>query len=119
MPDEKSERGAADDRTQKSPRMKSPRRDNKIYRTPPTPPPPVLLGKEKTFVLDCTAVSSISSDYSKANPKLGPVIPPYNAQRDGHVKPYFQFYGVDKTLKKTGQVSFLNLIIIIMFHLIL
>nr|KAG5696065.1 hypothetical protein BaRGS_017177 [Batillaria attramentaria] len=68
---------------------KSPRnqkgRHNKIYRTPPTPPPEVLRTKEKTFVLDCNATSSISTDYSKANPKLGPVVPPYNSQKDVHV----------------------------------
>lgn len=87
---------------------KSPRqpkgRQNKIYRTPPTPPPGELRVKEKSFVLDCKATSSISCDYSKVNPKLGPVIPPYNSQRDKHVDQYFTFYGVDRTLNKTGQV---------------
>ncbi|XP_025080607.1 uncharacterized protein C17orf98-like [Pomacea canaliculata] len=86
---------------------KSPRqpkgRQNKIYRTPPTPPPGELRVKEKSFVLDCKATSSISCDYSKVNPKLGPVIPPYNSQRDKHVDQYFTFYGVDRTLNKTGQ----------------
>ena len=69
-----------------------------------TPTPPELLTKEKTFVLDCNATSSISRDYCKANPKLGPVIPPYNSQRDKHVTNYFRFYGVNTTLRKTGQV---------------
>lgn len=78
-------------------------RHNKIYRAPPTPPPEILLEKEKTFVLDCRAVSSISSDYSKANPKLGQVIPPYNSQQDGHVSAYFGFQGVQDTLKKYKQ----------------
>jgi len=82
---------------------KSKRRVNKIYRTPPTPPPGALRTKEKTFVLDCNAASSISCDYSKANPKLGPVIPPYNSQKDKHVKQYFGFYSVPGTLDKTGQ----------------
>ena len=90
---------------QGSPRS-SRRRVNKIYRTPPTPPPGVLRSKEKTFILDCNATSSISCDYSKANPKLGPVIPPYNSQRDNHVNHYFTFHGVDRTLSKTGQVHF-------------
>ena len=81
------------------------RRDNKIYRTPPTPPPEDLLQKEKGFVIDSNATSSISNDYSRTNPKLGPVIPPYNSQRDGHVDEYFGFIGVDTTLKKTGQAS--------------
>ncbi|XP_050406167.1 uncharacterized protein C17orf98 [Patella vulgata] len=79
------------------------KRVNKIYRAPTTPPPEELFTKEKSFVLDCNAVSSISNDYSKANPKLGPVITPYNSKKDMHVKNYFEFHGVDKTLKKTGQ----------------
>ena len=78
-------------------------RANKIYRTPPTPEPEILHTKEKTFVLDCNATSSISSDYSKANPKLGPVVPPYNSQRDPGASPYFSFIGVQGTLRKTGQ----------------
>lgn len=88
----------ADDRAKSSTK-----RHNKLYRTPPTPPPEELLIEEKGFVLDCNAVSSISSDFSKANPKLGPVIPPYNAQKDGHVSNYFKFQGVNKVLDKTGQ----------------
>lgn len=81
------------------------KRRNKIYRTPPTPEPKILREKEKTFVLDNLAVSSISNDFSRANPKLGPVIPPYNSQKDKLVQNYFKFIGVDKTLKTTGQVS--------------
>jgi len=78
-------------------------RQNKIYRTPATPPPEDLMTKEKGFVLDSNAVGSISNDYSKTNPKLGPVIPPYNSQKDGHVDNYFEFIGVEETLGKTGQ----------------
>uniref|UniRef100_A0A0B6ZXA9 Uncharacterized protein n=1 Tax=Arion vulgaris TaxID=1028688 RepID=A0A0B6ZXA9_9EUPU len=78
-------------------------RSNKIYRAPPTPPRTTLLLMEKSFVLDCNATSNISQDYSNTNPKLGPVIPPYNSQRDKHVGNYFRFYGVHRTLKKTGQ----------------
>ncbi|XP_033733262.1 uncharacterized protein C17orf98-like [Pecten maximus] len=85
------------------PRTSQKGRHNKIYRTPATPPPEDLLVKEKGFVLDCNAASSISTDYSKTNPKLGPVIPPYNSQRDSHVDPYFQFQGVQKTLALTKQ----------------
>lgn len=81
-------------------------RSNKLYRCPPTPPPDVLYDREKSFVLDCKAVSNISIDYSRANPKLGSVIPPYNAQKDYHVDNYFNFFGVRGTLKKTGQVKF-------------
>ena len=79
-------------------------RHNKLYRCPPTPPDQELLRKEKGFVLDSQAVSSISTDYSKCNPKLGPVIPPYNSHADNHVQNYFGFIGVNKTLNKTGQV---------------
>ena len=90
----------------KSNSNKTPRgRHNKIYRCPPTPPPEELMRKEKSFTLDCNATSSISTDYSKANPKLGPVIPPYNSQRDRHTFNYYGFIGVDRTLKKTGQVG--------------
>lgn len=79
-------------------------RINKLYRCPPTPPPDVQFDREKSFILDCQAVSNISNDYSRANPKLGSVIPPYDAQKDYHVDNYFNFFGVRGTLKKTGQV---------------
>lgn len=92
-----SERSKTSSKGDKTPRG----RHNKLYRTPPTPKSEVLLEEEKGFVLDCCAVSSISSDYSKANPKLGPVVPPFNSQKDKHSDPYFTFYGVDKTMKKT------------------
>ncbi|XP_064643689.1 sperm microtubule associated protein 1-like [Lineus longissimus] len=81
------------------------KRLNKIYRCPPTPPPEFLLAKEKTFVLDNNATSSISNDYSKANPKLGPVIPPYLSRRDKHVRNYFHFVQVPEVLEKTGQME--------------
>jgi len=76
---------------------------NKLYHTPPSPKPDDLLRREKTFTLDCVAVSNISNDYSRANPKLGQVAQPYNAQRDHHCGSYFGFIGVDKTLGKTNQ----------------
>lgn len=76
---------------------------NKLYRTPPEPTAEDLYEKEKAFVLDSMAVSSISQDYSKTNPKLGPVIPPFNAQKNRHTKPYFKYFGVNKVLEKTGQ----------------
>jgi flagellar motor protein MotB len=83
---------------------KSPRRSqNKIYRTPPTPAPEILHTFERSFTLDCIAVHSTSNDYSKARPKLGQVIPPYNAQKDKSVEPYFGFTGVTQTLKRTRQ----------------
>jgi len=60
---------------------------------------------ESSFTLDCIAVSSISQDYSRTNPKLGPALPPYNSKKDNHARNYFRFIGVDKTLKKTNQVG--------------
>jgi len=85
-------------------KAKLPRRSsNKIYRCPPTPPPEAIFEKERTFVLDCIASASISSDFSKSNPKLGPVIPPYNSQGDRHVRNYFTFTGVDRTLRRAQQ----------------
>lgn len=78
---------------------------NKIYRTPPTPPLEKLTHMEKSFVLDSVAVSNISVDYSRANPKLGSVIPPYNSVEDKHISAYFRNYGVNDLLKKTGQVK--------------
>ena len=100
----RSEKPRSEPRTPREQKEKTPSRHNKIYRTPPTPPPQVLYEKEKGFTLDCKAVASISNDYSKANPKLGPVVPPFNSQKDKHSTSYFTFYGVDKTLKATEQV---------------
>ena len=88
-----------------SPRAFSPSRYNKLYRCPPTPPPEVQFDRERSFVLDCAAVSNISADYSRTNPKLGSVIRPYNAQLDQSAQNYFRFGGVDQTLKRTGQVN--------------
>lgn len=58
---------------------------------------------ERGFTLDCIACSSISTDYSKTNPKVAPIIMPYNSQRDRHCNEYFRFHGVNRTLNKTGQ----------------
>lgn len=79
-------------------------RVNKLYRCPQTPPPEVQFDRERSFVLDCKAVSNISIDYSTANPKLGSVIPPYNSRLDSHVDNYFEFFGLPKLLQKTGQL---------------
>ncbi|CAF2910234.1 unnamed protein product [Rotaria sp. Silwood2] len=78
-------------------------RHNKLYRCPPTPPPEVQFDRERSFILDSKAVSNISNDYSIANPKLGSVIPPYNAQLDHHVDNYFKFFGIRKALEGSGQ----------------
>ncbi|CAF0840134.1 unnamed protein product [Rotaria sp. Silwood1] len=91
------------DRRQATTRATSSYRHNKLYRCPQTPPPEVQFDRERSFILDSKAVSNISNDYSIANPKLGSVIPPYNAQLDRHVDNYFKFFGVRKALEGTGQ----------------
>jgi hypothetical protein len=88
-------------------------RQNKLYHGPPTPPPEVQFDRERSFVLDCKAVSNISTDYSTANPKLGSVIPPYNSQLDPHVQSYFEYFGVPRILERSGQVHSNDFIIII------
>jgi len=81
------------------------RSPNKIYRCPPTPTPEQFCRLERQFTLDCIAVNTTSQDYSQTRPKLGQIIPPYNAQKDKAATPYFEFTGIKKTLKKTGQVD--------------
>jgi hypothetical protein len=76
---------------------------NKIYRTPPTPPLEKQYKMERSFTLDSIAVGNISLDYSKANPKLGSVIPPYDSYNDSAVSNYFNSYGIKELLKKTNQ----------------
>ncbi|CAH8575274.1 unnamed protein product [Schistosoma rodhaini] len=61
---------------------------------------------ERQFILDCIAVRQICDDYSKANPKHGSIIPPYNGQLDPYAKSYFESLNIQKLLEKTGQVSF-------------
>lgn len=102
-----AERKQGTDRRSPAPpsRSSSRYRHNKLYRCPATPPPEVQYDRERSFILDANAVSNISNDYSVANPKLGSVIPPYNSQLDHYVDNYFRFFGVRKTLEKTGQVK--------------
>ncbi|XP_071942416.1 sperm microtubule associated protein 1-like isoform X2 [Antedon mediterranea] len=75
----------------------------KSHRGPPSPTIEEMEQKEKEFLLDCIAVSSISNDYAMAQPKLGPAIPPYNSQKDKHVQMYFHREKVPEVLQKTGQ----------------
>ncbi|CAF0950313.1 unnamed protein product [Brachionus calyciflorus] len=83
------------------PRIKS----NKLYRAPPTPPLDKLYEREKSFKLDGIAVGNISTDYSRANPKLGSAIPPYNSLEDKSISSYLSNFGVPDLLKKTGMWS--------------
>lgn len=80
-------------------------RTNKLYHCPQTPPPEAQVEREQSFILDCKAVSHISNDYSKANPKLGSVIPPYDAQTDPHAQKYFQFFGIPQILDRSEQLN--------------
>ncbi|CAL8076957.1 unnamed protein product [Calicophoron daubneyi] len=77
--------------------------ENKLYRTPQTPRSQELTRRERAFILDSVAVSHISDDNSTANPKVGSVIPVYNAQLDPHAKKYFKSPYVKKVLNQTGQ----------------
>ena len=72
--------------------------------------PPPLTSEEKTkqekgFVLDAIAVSTLSDDSGRANPKMATAIPPYNGQKDKHAKGYFEKPVVQKLLNKTEQVT--------------
>ncbi|CAH8513414.1 unnamed protein product [Schistosoma mattheei] len=58
---------------------------------------------ERQFILDCIAVRKICDDYSKANPKHGSIIPPYNGQLDPYAKSYFESLNIQKLLEKNGQ----------------
>ncbi|XP_069816636.1 sperm microtubule associated protein 1 [Dendropsophus ebraccatus] len=83
----------------------SPRKEKLCYlsRFAPSPSLAELRMREQRFVLDCVAVESISKDYSVSLPKLGSVIPPYNAQKDRHVHGYFHSRPVPPLLRRTGQ----------------
>eukprot|EP00079_Xenopus_tropicalis_P036498 XP_017950269.1 PREDICTED: uncharacterized protein LOC100494322 isoform X2 [Xenopus tropicalis] len=74
-----------------------------LSRFAPGPSLAELQARERRFVLDCVAVERISRDYSGSLPKLGSVIPPYNSQRDPHVRAYFHSRPVPPLLQKTGQ----------------
>ena len=49
-----------------------------------------------SFVLDNVAVSSIEFENNQMQPKVGTVIPPYNAHYDKHPRAYFNFAQIDK-----------------------
>ena len=61
---------------------------------------------EKSFVLDCVFVGTLSDDSGRANPKMATAIPPYNGQKDKFAKNYFGSPTVRKVLIKTGQVNY-------------
>ncbi|XP_004859588.1 uncharacterized protein C17orf98 homolog [Heterocephalus glaber] len=61
------------------------------------------LRREKGFVLDCVAVSSVARAYGSVRPKLWSAIPPYNAQLDPHAWRYFHSRPVPPVLRRTGQ----------------
>uniref|UniRef100_A0A674IE54 Uncharacterized protein n=1 Tax=Terrapene triunguis TaxID=2587831 RepID=A0A674IE54_9SAUR len=61
--------------------------------------------KEGWFILDGVAMESIARDYSHSLPKLGCIIPPYNARRDPHAAAYFTTKPVPPLLQRTGQAN--------------
>ncbi|XP_062900309.1 sperm microtubule associated protein 1-like isoform X2 [Mobula hypostoma] len=77
----------------------------RLPRFAPSPPVEELRRREKAFLLDCVAVSSISREHSRSAPRAGSVIPPYNPQRDPHSAAYFRTRPLLPLLKKTGQVA--------------
>jgi hypothetical protein len=81
------------------------RSPNKLYHAPRrgSPTPFELQALERAFTLDCIAVDTTSRDYGRARPKLGQVLPPYNAQMDRSTSQYFHAAGVSRTLSRTGQ----------------
>ena len=85
-------------------------RTHKTYRTPPTPPLEKQSDMEKSFKLDCIAVSNISLDYTRANPKMGTVIPPYNSLNDNSISNFVKNYGVRDFLKRVGKVIWFPII---------
>lgn len=62
---------------------------------------------EKSFILDCVFVGTLSDDSGRANPKMATAIPPYNGQKDKFTERYFMCPSVQKVLKKTGQVLYI------------
>ena len=71
---------------------------------PPQRSPEEKKRLEKGFVLDNIAVSTLSDDSGRANPKMNTAIPPYNAQVDPHTKNYFEKKLVQRLLSRTQQV---------------
>ncbi|KAK3729345.1 hypothetical protein QZH41_009053 [Actinostola sp. cb2023] len=70
---------------------------------PPQRLPEELRNLEKGFVLDNIAVSTLSDDSGRANPKMSTAIPPYNAQLDRHTRNYFEKKLVQRLLSRTQQ----------------
>ncbi|XP_066483723.1 sperm microtubule associated protein 1-like [Tiliqua scincoides] len=81
------------------------RKFDRVNHFPPTSSKPELLHKEQWFTLDCVAMDKISKDYSQSSPKLGSVIPPYEAQRDPHAAAYFSSKPVLPLIQKMGWVN--------------
>ncbi|XP_059828081.1 uncharacterized protein C17orf98-like [Hypanus sabinus] len=73
----------------------------RLGRFAPSPPVEEQRRREKAFLLDCVAVSSISREHCRS----GTIIPPYNPQRDLHSAAYFRTRPLLPLLKKTGQVA--------------
>ena len=60
--------------------------------------------REKRFILDCVAIATLSTYKPYLyTPRLGSVIPPYNAQKDKIIQEFFDRPTTKKTLRRTGQ----------------
>lgn len=82
---------------------------SRCVRNGPSQKTPEELRKlEKGFVLDNIAVSTMSDDSGRANPKMSTAIPPYNAQMDRHTKNYFEKKLVQRLLTRTQQVCIMH-----------
>ncbi|XP_048366514.1 uncharacterized protein C17orf98-like [Sphaerodactylus townsendi] len=85
--------------------MAMPRKGKRLSHLQPSPSKFKLLEREGGFILDCVAVDRIAQDYSRSSPKLGFVIPPYDARQDPHLAAYFATKPVCALFRKKGQVT--------------
>lgn len=82
-----------------------PRKRKLLSHLQPSPSQFEPLERERRFILDCVATDRIEKDYSHALPKLGSVIPFYDAQQDPHATAYFASKPVLLLFQQMGQVS--------------
>ncbi|XP_041039878.1 uncharacterized protein C17orf98-like [Carcharodon carcharias] len=71
----------------------------------PSPPKAELRRREKAFLLDCVAVSSIARDHRHSAPRAATIIPPSNPQNHRHVLAGVRTKPLPPLLRKTGQSS--------------
>ncbi|GCB75741.1 hypothetical protein scyTo_0016467 [Scyliorhinus torazame] len=69
----------------------------------PPPPKAELRRREKAFLLDCVAVSSIAKDHSQSAPRAASIIPPYNPLEGRRVLACSRSKPLPPLFRKTGQ----------------